>query len=59
MKYIEVKLSKCTAFLTHDEIQSMLREHPVIYKESLKRGKYIMRSMKQKQREVKKYENGV
>ena len=55
MKYIEVKLPKSTVFLTNDEIQYMLRENPGLYKESLKRGKYILRSRQQKQREAKKY----
>ncbi|WP_164214457.1 hypothetical protein [Virgibacillus sp. YIM 98842] len=54
MKYIEVKLPKSTVFLTNDEIQCMLRENPGLYKESLKRGKYILRSRQQKQREAKK-----
>ena len=54
MNYIEVKLPGCTAFLTNNEIQTLLRSDMRLYKESLKRGKYILRSRKQKQREANK-----
>jgi hypothetical protein len=50
-RLIEIKLPKCTVFLTQNEIQALLRNDVDIWKESLKRGKYILRNRKQKQRE--------
>lgn len=54
-RFIEIKLPKATAFLTQEEIHKLLMSYPVIYKESLKRGKYIMRNRQQKVREEQKY----
>lgn len=53
-KLIEVDLSGYTIFLTKSEIQTLLKSDPDIWKESLKRGKHIMRSRMQKQREAAK-----
>lgn len=49
--YVEIKLPKCTVFLTPQEINGLLRNDPILWKESLRRGKYILRSRKQQQRE--------
>lgn len=53
-RYIEIKLAKCTLFLTQEEIQKLLKNEPAIWGEALKRGKYILRSRKQKEREQAK-----
>jgi hypothetical protein len=50
-RLVEIKLPKCTVFLTPNEIQALLRYDIDIWQESLKRGKYILRHRKQKQRE--------
>ncbi len=55
---IEIKLPKCTLFLTKGEIQQLLRHDLDIWQESLKRGKYILRSRKQRQRESNKEVKG-
>jgi hypothetical protein len=47
---IEIKLPKCTVFLTPNEIQQLLKHDVDIWKESLKRGKGVLRSRKQKAR---------
>ncbi|RDY67297.1 hypothetical protein DXT76_19580 [Halobacillus trueperi] len=52
---IEIKLPGHTVFLTHDEMKVLLRSNPNVWKESIKRGKYILRSRKQKEREIKKF----
>jgi hypothetical protein len=54
---IEIKLPSYTVFLTQDEIQSLLRQDKVIWNESIKRGKYILRSRKQRNREQQKYDS--
>lgn len=55
MNYTEINLSKCMVFLTEEEINKLLKSNPVLFKEGLKRGKYILRNRKQKQREHKKF----
>lgn len=54
MKYIEVKLPKCTVFITSEEVQEMLKQNPSIYKKGLKRGKGILRHRQQVNREKQK-----
>ncbi len=51
---IEVKMPKCTLFLTNGEMQQLLKHDPDIWKNSLQRGKSILRSRKQKAREYEK-----
>lgn len=53
-KLIEVDLPGYKIFLTKSEIQTLLKSDPDIWKESLKRGKYIMRSRMQQERELTK-----
>lgn len=53
---IEVRMPKCTLFLTHGEMQQLLKHEPVIWRNSLQRGKHIIRSRKQKERENLKME---
>ncbi|MCP3031944.1 hypothetical protein LF817_11365 [Halobacillus sp. A1] len=52
---IEVKLPGHTVFLTQDEMKLLLRSNPDVWQESIKRGKYILRSRKQKEREKTKF----
>jgi hypothetical protein len=54
---IEIKLPGYTVFLSRSEIQALLRQNPAIWKESIERGKYILRSRKQREREARKEEN--
>ncbi|PWA12088.1 hypothetical protein DCC39_07510 [Pueribacillus theae] len=54
-KLIEIKLQGYTVFLTHDEIQQLLKKDAAIWKEAIKRGKYILRSRKQRTRENEKF----
>ena len=53
-RYIEINLTKCTLFLTQAEMQKLLNNEPAIWSEALKRGKYILRSRKQREREQAK-----
>jgi hypothetical protein len=48
---IEIKLSGYTIFLTHKEMATLLSKNKPIWKESIKRGKYILRCRKQRERE--------
>ena len=52
---IEVKYRNAL-FLTHGEMQQLLKHEPVIWRNSLQRGKHIIRSRKQKERENLKME---
>lgn len=51
MDYIEVRLKRCTVFLTANEINSMLQRDPVIFQTALQRGKGILRTRAARQRE--------
>jgi len=53
-KLIEAKLPKCTVFLTQSEMMQLLKHDPEIWKNALQRGKYILRSRKQRMREEEK-----
>lgn len=55
MNYIEITLTKCKILLTEKELVGLLCKDVELYKESLQRGKAFSRTMKQKQREIKKY----
>lgn len=48
-EFIEIKLPGCTVFLTPQEIKGLLRSDPILWKESMRRGKYILRNRKQKE----------
>lgn len=50
---LEIKLPKCTVFLTASEMNTLLASNPAIWKESLKRGKHVLRSRKKAEREAK------
>jgi len=41
---IEIKLTKCTIYLTEKELQSLLLTNPELYKEALSRGKAFKRN---------------
>lgn len=55
MNYIEIPLTKCKIFLTEKELVGLLQKDLELYRESLKRGKAVLRSMKQQQREEELY----
>lgn len=57
-RLIEIKLPKCTVFLTKNEIQQLLKHDVDIWRESLKRGKYIKRGRQQRHREREKASKG-
>ena len=52
-KLIEIKATKCTLFLYENELMEVLPQELMI--KALKRGKAIMRSRKQKEREANKF----
>lgn len=60
-KFIEINMPKCTLFLTTQEMNSLLAKDPILWSESLERGKHILRSRKQKMRQAGKLEqeNGI
>ncbi|OKL35378.1 hypothetical protein [Domibacillus mangrovi] len=47
--FIEIKLLGHTVFLTADEVQQLLKKDKAIWSEAIKRGKYILRSRKQRE----------
>ncbi|WP_156321506.1 hypothetical protein [Halalkalibacter akibai] len=51
MTFIEIKLKKCKIYLTEQELKSLLLTNIPLYKESLKRGKSITRTINQRKRE--------
>lgn len=53
-KLIEVRLPGHTVFLKASEIHCLLRQDAGIWQEGIKRGKYILRARKQRQREQAK-----
>ena len=53
---MNIRLNKCTVFLTEAEMSEMLQMNPTLLKEGLNRGKYIIRRCKQKVREAEKLE---
>lgn len=49
-KYVEIKLTKCTLFLTEHELQNLLyllSMNPVLRQEAIRRGKFILRQRKE------------
>ncbi len=48
-RLIEVKLPKCTLFLTEQELLSLLARDRVLWETAIRRGKVILRARKQKQ----------
>jgi hypothetical protein len=60
MNYIEIPLTKCKVFLTEKEIIGLLSKDVELYKESLQRGKALIRIKRQQERETEhfsKYES--
>ena len=49
-KMIEVKLTKCTLFLTEQEINGLLAQNPALWEAAIQRGKAIKRHEQAKQR---------
>lgn len=57
MKFIEIKLTKHSIFLTEVEIRTLLSHHPEVYIEGIKRGKAFKRSSQLKERIENKIDN--
>lgn len=53
-KYVEIKLTKCTLFLTEQELQNLLSMNPVLWQEAIRRGKFILRQRKELARAKRK-----
>lgn len=56
MEYVEVKLPKCTVYLSHAEIGKLLQKDTELFATALKRSKGIIRHGQQKARERQKWE---
>ncbi|UYZ19945.1 hypothetical protein [Mesobacillus jeotgali] len=50
MKFIEIKLTKHSIYLTEEEIRRLLSNQPEVYIEGIKRGKAFKRSNQLKER---------
>ncbi|MBT2679554.1 hypothetical protein J7E38_11110 [Bacillus sp. ISL-35] len=50
MKFIEIKLTKHSIYLTEEEIRRLLSNQPEVYTEGIKRGKAFKRSNQLKER---------
>jgi len=44
LKYIEIKLRRCTVYLTVDEAERLLQLNPDLYGEAIRRGKASLRA---------------
>lgn len=53
-RYIEIKLTKCTLFLTEQELGHLLSHDVDLWREAIRRGKAILRARKERMREVSK-----
>ncbi|MDF9408271.1 MAG: hypothetical protein A4E52_00436 [Pelotomaculum sp. PtaB.Bin013] len=51
-KYVEIRLTKCRLFLTEPELQNLLSLNPLLWKEGIRRGKYILRARAAKGRQA-------
>lgn len=54
-KLLELKMTKCTLFLTETEINKLLAQQPKLWETALKRGKGILRNRQHEGRKEKKY----
>lgn len=52
MRYIEIKITKATLFLTESELINLLARDPPLWEKAIKRGKAFRRAAAQEQREV-------
>lgn len=53
---LEIKMTKCTLYLTEPELQSLLSRDPDLWREALRRGKAFTRSRQTQERVVRKVE---
>ncbi|TEB08621.1 hypothetical protein Psch_02187 [Pelotomaculum schinkii] len=53
MKFIEIKLPKCTLFLLPDELNRLLQQDPDLFAKGIKRGKGILRARQAMERNCK------
>lgn len=51
-EYIEIKLKRCTVFLTINEINYLLQRDPVLFQTGLQRGKGILRARANRDRQA-------
>lgn len=49
-RLVEIRLTKCTVFLTEQELRHLLSRDPQLYAEALRRGKFILRARKEEAR---------
>jgi len=54
MRYVEIKLTKYTLFLTEQELHSLLSTNPALWQEAIRRGKAILRARKAEARSLKR-----
>lgn len=52
MRLIEIRLSKCTLFLTEEELWRLVSTDARLWEAGIRRGKAILRARKRKAREV-------
>lgn len=50
MRLIEIKLPKCTLFMSEAELISLLATNPELWKMAVKRGKAILRARRERRR---------
>lgn len=55
-RYLEIKLTKCTLFLTEQELVHLLSRDVDLWQEAIRRGKAILRARKERAREVRKWD---
>ncbi|HBQ26318.1 MAG TPA: hypothetical protein DD791_07990 [Syntrophomonas sp.] len=55
-KMLEIKASRCTLYLTEQELQSLLSRDPNLWREALRRGKAFSRATQTRERVQKKVE---
>ncbi len=53
---LEIKMTKCTLYLTEPELQSLLSRDPDLWRKALGRGKAFTRSRQTQERVVRKVE---
>lgn len=56
-RFIEIKMTKCTIFLTEVEFISLLAHDRDLWEKGLRRGKSFIRARNQKEKERKNGEN--
>lgn len=55
-KFIEIKVPRCKAYVTHEEAWQLLRTNPELHAVAINRGKAFGRAKMQRKREAEKLE---